>query len=127
MVINPVKMIKMRTYSFCVCYIGVQLYEGVSVEGVLVKDGKVAGVSTNRGDVECEIFVNCAGQVCPAIILVMFFSYLKPMYLFTIMLTRKLKFEIDVRIQQLKIRLCVQCCYFKRRKAVNCCMTMFIQ
>lgn len=44
-------------------FIGVKLYEGVSVEGVEVVDGKVAGVNTNKGKIECEIFVNCAGQV----------------------------------------------------------------
>ena len=41
-----------------------KLYEGVRVEGVAVQDGRVVGVKTNKGDVECEIFVNCAGQVC---------------------------------------------------------------
>lgn len=33
------------------------------MEGVEVTDGKVAGVKTNKGNIECEIFVNCAGQV----------------------------------------------------------------
>lgn len=43
--------------------LGVKLYEGVRVEWVDVTDGKVAGVKTNKGNIECEIFVNCAGQV----------------------------------------------------------------
>lgn len=43
--------------------VGVKLFEGVSVNGVEVKDGKVTGVTTSQGDIECEIFVNCAGQV----------------------------------------------------------------
>lgn len=40
-----------------------KLYEGVQVKGVNVIDEKVAGVITNQGFIECEIFVNCAGQV----------------------------------------------------------------
>jgi len=39
------------------------LFEGVSVTGVQVEEGRVSGVSTNHGDIECEIFINCAGQV----------------------------------------------------------------
>lgn len=41
-----------------------KLFEDVSVNNVQVKDGKVTGVATSKGDIECEIFVNCAGQVC---------------------------------------------------------------
>ena len=37
--------------------------EGVNVENVLIKNDKVAGVTTNKGDVKCEVFVNCGGQV----------------------------------------------------------------
>ena len=37
--------------------------EGVRVENVLVKNEKVTGVITNKGDVKCEVFVNCGGQV----------------------------------------------------------------
>ena len=33
------------------------------MEGVDVEGGRVTGVKTNKGDVSCEIFVNCAGQV----------------------------------------------------------------
>ena len=33
------------------------------MEDVTVENGRVTGVRTNRGDVDCEIFVNCAGQV----------------------------------------------------------------
>ena len=42
---------------------GVQLFEGVCVESVEVENGRVAGVKTDHGDINCEIFVNCAGQV----------------------------------------------------------------
>ena len=43
--------------------LGVKLYEGVSVERVNVENGKVAGVETSKGPIDCEIFINCAGQV----------------------------------------------------------------
>ena len=43
---------------------GVQVFEGVCVEGVDVEGGRVTGVKTDQGDIECEVFVNCAGQVC---------------------------------------------------------------
>ena len=42
---------------------GVGIYEGVRVEGVDVEGGRVTGVRTNKGNISCEIFVNCAGQV----------------------------------------------------------------
>ncbi len=44
-------------------YPGVRLCEGVSVEGVEVENGRVCGVRTNKGDIKCDIFVNCAGMV----------------------------------------------------------------
>ena len=39
------------------------MFEKVAVEKVEVKNGRVSGVKTNQGSVQCEIFVNCAGQV----------------------------------------------------------------
>ena len=42
---------------------GVGIYEGVRVEGVDVEGGRMTGVRTNKGNITCEIFVNCAGQV----------------------------------------------------------------
>ena len=42
---------------------GVSIFEGVRLEGVDVEGGRVAGVRTNKGNISCEIFVNCAGQV----------------------------------------------------------------
>ena len=33
------------------------------MEGVDVEGGRVMGVRTNKGNISCEIFVNCAGQV----------------------------------------------------------------
>ncbi len=41
---------------------GVQIIEGVSVDHVLTAGGRVTGVSTSLGDVECEYVVNCAGM-----------------------------------------------------------------
>ncbi|XP_051981150.1 pyruvate dehydrogenase phosphatase regulatory subunit, mitochondrial-like, partial [Xyrauchen texanus] len=41
---------------------GVQIYEHTSVNHVLVKKGHVTAVETDRGSIECEYFVNCAGQ-----------------------------------------------------------------
>ena len=38
--------------------------EKVGVEGVDVEKGRVCGVRTTQGDIKCEIFINCAGQVC---------------------------------------------------------------
>ena len=48
---------------YILCFSGVGIYEGVRVEGVDVEGGRVTGVRTNKGNVSCEIFVNCAGQV----------------------------------------------------------------
>ena len=43
---------------------GVHLFEKVCVERVEVENGRVCGVKTNKGDIKCEVFVNCGGQVC---------------------------------------------------------------
>jgi len=40
---------------------GVGLVEGCSVNKVLVKEGRVQGVETSKGVIECEVFVNAAG------------------------------------------------------------------
>jgi len=42
---------------------GVQVYEKVDVERVEVENGRVCGVRTNRGNIKCEIFINCGGMV----------------------------------------------------------------
>ena len=42
---------------------GAQVFEGVCVEEVVVESERVTGVKTNQGDIECDIFVNCARQV----------------------------------------------------------------
>ena len=42
---------------------GVKVIEGVCVEKVMVEKEKVTGVLTNKGEVKCEVFVNCGGQV----------------------------------------------------------------
>ncbi|XP_038609251.1 pyruvate dehydrogenase phosphatase regulatory subunit, mitochondrial [Tachyglossus aculeatus] len=41
---------------------GVQILDRTSVIHVLVKEGRVTGVETDRGQIECQYFVNCAGQ-----------------------------------------------------------------
>ena len=42
---------------------GVKVVEKVTVDKVLVSNNSVCGVRTNKGDIKCEVFVNCAGQV----------------------------------------------------------------
>lgn len=41
---------------------GVRIIEGVPATGVVVKAGRVAAVTTDQGDIECEFVVNCAGM-----------------------------------------------------------------
>ncbi|MCP4024079.1 MAG: FAD-dependent oxidoreductase [Desulfobacteraceae bacterium] len=41
---------------------GVKIIEGVASTGVIKKDGKVAGVKTNYGDITADVVVNCAGM-----------------------------------------------------------------
>ena len=41
---------------------GTRVVEKTRVTDVLVRDGRVTGVRTDKGDVEAEIVVNCAGQ-----------------------------------------------------------------
>jgi 4-methylaminobutanoate oxidase (formaldehyde-forming) len=41
---------------------GARIFEGVTVTGITVVDGRVAGISTTAGDIACEKVVNCAGQ-----------------------------------------------------------------
>ena len=42
--------------------LGVRVIEGVAVSRVLTAAGRVSGVSIDRGDIECEYVVNCAGM-----------------------------------------------------------------
>ena len=44
-------------------FTGVKIVEKVRVDKVLVSNNRVCGVRTNKGDIKCEVFVNCAGQV----------------------------------------------------------------
>jgi 4-methylaminobutanoate oxidase (formaldehyde-forming) len=39
-----------------------QIFEETEVTGITVKNGRVFGVSTNKGDLEAEFVVNCAGM-----------------------------------------------------------------
>ena len=41
---------------------GVTIVEGIAVERVLTRDGRVTGVATAEGDIACEYVVNCAGM-----------------------------------------------------------------
>ncbi len=41
---------------------GVRIFEDAPVTAVRVEAGRVAGVATPRGDIACEVAVNCAGQ-----------------------------------------------------------------
>ncbi|XP_059523446.1 pyruvate dehydrogenase phosphatase regulatory subunit, mitochondrial isoform X2 [Myotis daubentonii] len=41
---------------------GVQIYDRTSVVHVMIKKGEVTGVETDKGQIECQYFVNCAGQ-----------------------------------------------------------------
>ncbi|GFG55263.1 FAD-dependent oxidoreductase [Mycolicibacterium agri] len=41
---------------------GTRVVERTRVTGILTRDGRVSGVKTDKGDVEAEIVVNCAGQ-----------------------------------------------------------------
>ncbi|HET7875669.1 MAG TPA: FAD-binding oxidoreductase, partial [Methylomirabilota bacterium] len=41
---------------------GVRIFEGVKVTGLRVEHGRVAAVATPRGEIGCEIAVNCAGM-----------------------------------------------------------------
>lgn len=41
---------------------GTRVVEKTRVTGILTSDGRVTGVRTDRGDIEAEIVVNCAGQ-----------------------------------------------------------------
>ena len=41
---------------------GVTILEGTPALDVIVKNGRVTGVRTERGDIECEYVVNCAGM-----------------------------------------------------------------
>jgi len=41
---------------------GARILEGSKVTGIKKKDGRVTGVVTNKGEIEAEIVVNCAGM-----------------------------------------------------------------
>jgi 4-methylaminobutanoate oxidase (formaldehyde-forming) len=46
---------------------GAQVFERTRVLGITATDGSVTGVQTDKGDIEAEIVVNCAGQWAKAI------------------------------------------------------------
>lgn len=42
---------------------GVEIFEKTKIQKVNTTNGEVKSVSTDRGDIKCHIFVNCAGMV----------------------------------------------------------------
>ena len=42
---------------------GVKVFEKVSVVSVMTDGKSITAVETNRGNIKCDILVNCAGQV----------------------------------------------------------------
>lgn len=44
-------------------YTGAKVFEGVAVESIQTKNNAVSSVTTDKGNINCEIFVNCAGLV----------------------------------------------------------------
>ncbi len=40
---------------------GARLYEDTEVTGFAIRDGRIQGIKTDRGDIACEAVVNCAG------------------------------------------------------------------
>lgn len=46
---------------------GAQVFEGIRVTGVTVKDDVAVGIETEQGDIACDIVVNCAGQWAKAL------------------------------------------------------------
>lgn len=40
---------------------GARICEGITVNQALTENGRVTGVSTERGDIRCDVVVNCAG------------------------------------------------------------------
>jgi glycine cleavage system T protein len=41
---------------------GVRIFENTKVLGIRLKNGKIVGVSTEKGEIACEYVVNCAGM-----------------------------------------------------------------
>ena len=42
--------------------LGAQIFENVKATGIRQQNGRVSGVTTDSGDIECEFVVNCAGM-----------------------------------------------------------------
>lgn len=42
---------------------GAKVLEGVAVQNIQTKNNAVSSVVTDKGTIDCEIFVNCTGQV----------------------------------------------------------------
>ncbi|XP_014666976.1 PREDICTED: pyruvate dehydrogenase phosphatase regulatory subunit, mitochondrial-like [Priapulus caudatus] len=59
-VVNPIKLC--HTMATLAAEKGVTIIEKVKVEEVLTESKRVKGVRTSKGVINCEFFVNCAGQ-----------------------------------------------------------------
>ena len=54
----------MKSYSDLVLFVtGVRICEKVRVESIATVNGRVSGVHTDKGNIKCDIFVNCGGLV----------------------------------------------------------------
>ena len=42
--------------------LGVKIFQGVQVTGVVLRNQAATGVKTNAGDIDCSVLVNCTGQ-----------------------------------------------------------------
>ena len=62
-VINIVKASLHLTTLLNTVPAGVKVMEEVCVEKVLVEKERVTGIVTDKGEVKCDVFVNCGGQV----------------------------------------------------------------
>lgn len=57
---NPVDTT--RAFAKGATMAGARIFEQVKVTGIHQKNGRVTGVSTEQGDIQCEVVVNCAGM-----------------------------------------------------------------
>ena len=55
--------IRLLVVTSSLYFLGVEIIEKVQVEKVLCRNNQVRAVVTNKGEIQCEHFVNCAGQV----------------------------------------------------------------
>ncbi len=50
-------------FNLWLCYSsGVKIFEKVAVESIITDGKSITAVETNKGNINCEILVNCGGQ-----------------------------------------------------------------